>query len=112
MTTPTASPARGHAAVLALAALAVVGAALAFAFGARAEDRPTPRETDIRYLAVTGDGPTARAWYDGAPPNGTPVQEALDTFAQQGFRVSQVSQSLIVSSSEASRWTILLQRSR
>jgi len=112
MTTPHASPTRGRAALLAVVALAVVGAALALALGARAEDRPAPRETDIRYLAVTGDGPTARAWFDGAPPNGTPVQEALDTFAQQGFRVSQVTQSLIVSSSEASRWTILLQRSK
>ncbi|MGE0192706.1 MAG: hypothetical protein AB7T63_11785 [Planctomycetota bacterium] len=112
MTTPHASPTRGRAALVAVVTLALVGTALAFAFGARAEDRPPARETDIRYLAVTGDGPTARAWFDGAPPNGTPVQEALDTFAQQGFRVSQVTQSLIVSSNEASRWTILLQRSK
>ena len=110
--TPPHTTPRGHAALLAVGLLTLLGGLAVVAFSARAEDRPAPRETDVRYLAVSGDGPNARAWYDGAPPTGVPVQEALNTFATQGFRVAEVSQAFVVSSAEQARWTILLQRSR
>jgi hypothetical protein len=44
----------------------------------------------IVYLSVTGDGPNARAWFHGAPPAGTLVQEALDRFSADGYRVAEV----------------------
>lgn len=44
----------------------------------------------IVYISVTGDGPNARAWFHGAPPAGTLVQEALDRFSADGYRVAEV----------------------
>jgi hypothetical protein len=60
------------------------------------------------YVSVSGEGPNAKAWYDGAPPSGTPVQAALDRFTQDGFRyVGSVStgrggQPVVVTSAAAS----------
>jgi hypothetical protein len=48
------------------------------------------RSNHIVYLNVTGVGPNAKAWFHGAPPAGVQVQEALDRFAEQGYRVSAV----------------------
>jgi hypothetical protein len=63
-------------------AVAVLGAAaFAFARGAGA-DEPLNR---VAFLYVTGKGPQAKAWYDGAPPSGVLVQAALDTFTRQGY---------------------------
>lgn len=47
----------------------------------------------IVYLNITGEGATAKAWYKGAPPSGVLVQEALDYFSAQGYRVASVSPS-------------------
>lgn len=44
----------------------------------------------IVYISVTGDGPNARAWFTGAPPAGTLVQEALDRFSAEGYSVVEV----------------------
>lgn len=110
--TPMSRSARGRAALLALALLAVGGVAVALAWGARADDDAVPPRIELRYLAVNGDGPNARGWYDGAPPTGVPVQEALSTLAGQGFRVVEVSQNFLITPSEPARWTILLERSR
>jgi hypothetical protein len=48
------------------------------------------RTVALRYLSVSGDGPTAKVWFDGAPSAGMRVQEALDRFAKDGFRVAHV----------------------
>ena len=67
----------------------VVGLALFFALG-------TPSQAEegekghIVYLSITGDGPNARAWFTGAPPAGTLVQEALDRFSDEGYHVVEV----------------------
>ena len=42
------------------------------------------------FLHVRGQGPTATAWYKGAPPAGILVQEALDRFSGQGYRIVRV----------------------
>lgn len=111
-TTPTPSTSRGRAAVLLLVLLAAVGGAVVLTWGARADERAAPAQVDLRYLAVNGDGPNARGWYDGAPPTGVPVQEALTTFAKEGFRVVEISQSFLITPSDPARWTILLERTR
>jgi hypothetical protein len=75
----------------ALALLAV--AALGFlAANSRSLAEPDG-EPHIAFLNITGEGPTAKAWYRGAPPAGVPVQDALDTFSEQGYRVASVSPS-------------------
>jgi len=65
-----------------LAAVAVL--AIAWSRGADAE--PHAASHRIVYLYVSGRGAQAKAWYDGGPPSGVQVQQALDTFAGQGFR--------------------------
>ena len=63
--------------------------AVAFTFGrSTLADGAGPHR--IVAIYVTGHGPQARAWYDGAPPQGVPVQAALDTFAKDGFRTVSV----------------------
>ena len=65
-----------------LGALVVaVGAAFVAARPGRAEDPPY----ELRYISITGDGSTAKAWYEGAPPSGSKVQDALDKFTREGF---------------------------
>ena len=71
-----------------LGALVVaVGAAFAAARPGRAEDPPY----ELRYISITGDGSTAKAWYEGAPPSGSKVQDALDRFTREGFKLGTVS---------------------
>jgi hypothetical protein len=45
------------------------------------------------YLHVSGEGPQAKAWYDGGPPTGTLVQAALNHFSAQGYRFAAISSS-------------------
>ena len=71
-------------------AAAVAVAALAVGRGAAADDRPGKR---LVYLFVSGKGPQAKAWYDGAPPNGVQVQTALDKFSADGYRYVAISSS-------------------
>ncbi len=111
MTSPSRTASAGRVAPFVLAAV-TLGAALFLAWGARADDGAASKTVELRYISIIGDGPNARAWYNGAPPTGTAVQDALDTFAEQGFRVAEVTQSLITSATDASRWTILLERIR
>lgn len=47
-------------------------------------------DNHIIYLSVTGEGPNAKAWYDGAPPAGVAVQTALDHFSSLGYHVVEV----------------------
>ena len=75
-------------------ALGVLALVLAFLL---VFDRPSQAEDKgahhIVYLNITGEGPTAKAWYRGAPPAGVLLQEALDKFSAEGYRVSSVSPS-------------------
>ncbi len=45
---------------------------------------------ETKFLAVSGEGPTAKGWYEGAQPSGVPLQRALDKFSQDGFYVVKV----------------------
>jgi hypothetical protein len=74
-----------------VAAIAVVGV-VALALGRRASaDGPSDRR--VAFLYVTGRGPQAKAWYDGAPGSGVLVQQALDAFSKQGFHFAAISSS-------------------
>jgi hypothetical protein len=70
-----------------LVALALVLAG-AFALGWVAQ-RPASAEPapHAMYVSITGDGPNARAWYQGSSPVGVAVQEALTALTSQGYRV-------------------------
>jgi hypothetical protein len=75
-----------------VAGLAVLSSALAFGLVRAASAEPNPRAR-IVYLYVSGTGPQAKAWYDGAPPAGTAVQSALDRFTADGFHYVAISSS-------------------
>lgn len=95
-----------------IGALLFVGAGLFVSSMRTSTAAPPDVSVALRYLAVSGDGATARTWYDGAPPAGVPVQDALDFFAKDGFVVKEVTQRLAVAAGEASVWAILLERVR
>lgn len=65
---------------LLLCAVAAV-ALVALTRTSKAADEPYA----LRFIALSGEGSTTKAWFDGAPPTGTRVQEALDRFAKEGF---------------------------
>ncbi len=69
-------------------------------------------KVDIAYLYVTGEGSTAKAWYDGAPSPGVPVQDALNKFAKEGYLVSELRPDLRGTQEADSALVILLQRVR
>jgi hypothetical protein len=62
------------------------------------------------YVSITGEGPSAKAWYDGATPTGVPVQTALDHFSARGYRVSAVSEARERLEGEALVWLLVLER--
>lgn len=72
-----------------VALLVAAGTAFVLSTGAstQAEDAVTKHTV---YISVSGRGPTARGWYKGAPPAGVIVQDALDNFAEQGYRVVEL----------------------
>jgi len=80
--------------LLAAAAVAVTFSRSTLADGA------SPHRIAVIY--VTGHGPQAKAWYDGAPPQGIPVQAALDTYAKDGFHTVAVQNASFVGSSNPS----------
>jgi hypothetical protein len=47
----------------------------------------------LRFIALSGEGSATKAWFDGAPPTGTRVQEALDRFAKEGYRFAGIQSS-------------------
>jgi hypothetical protein len=77
--------------VLAVLAVVLVAASAAFVFGGRAQADASDRR--IVFLYVSGRGPQAKAWYDGAPPSGVLVQSALDTFTKQGLHFAALTSS-------------------
>lgn len=74
--------------------LAAVGLAATFGVGLL---EPTQADDDLPsavYVSVSGDGPTAKGWFAGAPPAGMLIQDALDHFSEKGYRVKSISPSL------------------
>jgi hypothetical protein len=100
-------PRASHAAFLwlAVAVLAVV------VLAGRQETTHADSEpkVDIAYLYVTNEGNAAKAWYDGAPSPGVPVQDALNTFAKQGYKVASMTENLRATV-DLTAYVILLQR--
>jgi hypothetical protein len=104
-------------------ASALVAAGVVALAGARRGEAEEPAY-ELRFLSLTGEGSTTKAWYEGAPPSGVKVQEALDRFAQQGFRLAgqapawRQGQVNVSSSSPSSTtvpdpaWILLLERGR
>lgn len=72
-----------------LLGVAALGIALLFVMGTPSQAEENEQHHTV-YLSITGDGPIARAWFTGAPPAGTLVQEALDRFSAEGYRVKEV----------------------
>ena len=76
----------------------------------------TPRDSEaadgpvqIAYIYVTGEGASAKAWYDGVPSPGVPVQSALDKYAKEGFRVARITDNLRSTADDVA-FTILLEK--
>jgi hypothetical protein len=67
-------------------AVAVVLVAALAAWVAQRPASAEPAQHTV-YVSITGDGPNAKAWYQGSSPVGAPVQDALSHFAAQGYRV-------------------------
>ena len=90
-----------------LVGLAMVVVALIVLTGRQQPSLAATPKVDIVYISVTEEGPSARAWFDGAPSPGVPVQDALNRFAKQGYQVAAVSEDL---RNEINSFVILLQR--
>ncbi len=90
------------------ACVAVAGLVLAFGEISDAEPTTAPH---LVYLSINGDGPSAKAWYDGSAPTGVPVQTALDTFSRQGYQLGEVSEARQRGDGETNFvWMIILER--
>ena len=96
-----------------LATAAVLGAVLALAISGLPG---TPRVSEasdgpigIAYIYVTGEGATAKAWFDGVPSPGVSVQSALDKFAKDGYRVARITDNLRSTADDVA-FTILLEK--
>ncbi len=66
-------------------------------------------EAHSLFLSITGEGPTAKAWYDEAPPAGVPIQDALDKFSAEGYRIVKVTEPH-GSTTGGFVWSILMER--
>lgn len=97
-----------HSAILLLVILVTAAATLVLGSRDAASEDP---KVETRYLSVTGDGPTARAWYDGSPPSGVQLQEALDKFNGEGFRVARITDPYVGTSGSVV-WGLLMERRR
>jgi hypothetical protein len=97
--------------------LALLGCLVATLFlsgvlGPARESQADPtQKVDIAYLYVTGEGATAKAWYDGVASAGIPVQDALDKFAKEGYEVARLTDNLR-SQEDNVAFAILLQRKK
>jgi hypothetical protein len=61
-------------------------------------------------IAVTGEGSTARGWYQGASPPGVNLQDALELFAEKGYRIVEVTMPHRAETTEGQIWYILLEK--
>lgn len=104
---PPVLPRASQSTFLWLALLALVAFVL---IDSRGVSHAAPEgKIDIVYLSVTSEGSTAKAWYDGGPSPGVPVQEALTKFADEGYKVAELSQD-VRGNEEGVAYVILLQR--
>ena len=107
---PHASSRFTLASLVALLGVAVVVLAVMVVAGRLPHTSAEPRaKADIAYLFVTGEGPSAKAWFKDAPSTGLPVQDALDRFAKEGYRTKLVADDLR-STADAVAFVILLER--
>jgi len=98
------------ASLVALLGVAVVVLAVMVLAGRPADSQAGPAaKVDIVYLFVTGEGPSAKAWFRDAPSTGMAVQDALDRFAKDGYRAKLVTDELR-STADAVAFVILLER--
>ena len=110
---PSATP-RGPRTTFLWLALVAIGVFVLVGGRATTEagDPKTPK-IDIAYVSVTGEGQIARAWYEGAPSPGVPVQDALDYFAKEGYRVVRLTDALRQTAKpDDGSFAILLERVR
>ncbi|MDJ0974044.1 MAG: hypothetical protein QNJ98_06255 [Planctomycetota bacterium] len=111
MRTPTST--RSFTAPLWLGLGALVAALLFVATGAGDATAEPTGPVETQYLSVTGEGPTAKAWYEGAQPSGIPLQRALSTFNKQGFHVVTVTEPHPAKAGNGEWvWAILMEKKR
>lgn len=97
---------------LGILGLVILAGGFSGALPASHADQGAPK-VDIAYVSVVGEGPIARAWYDGAPSPGVQVQDALDHFAEQGYLVVRTTDALRnANKPDDSSFAIILQRVR
>lgn len=100
------------ASLVALLGIAVVVLAVTVVVGTPSSSQAEPEsKIDIVYLFVTGEGPSAKAWFKDAPSTGLPVQDALDRFSKEGYHAKLITDELR-STADAVAFVILLERSR
>ncbi len=96
-----------------LAGAIVLGAVIALVItglpGSPRESTAADDPVQIAYIYVTGEGATAKAWYDGVPSPGVAVQSALDRYAKMGFRVARMTDNLRSTEDDVA-FTILLEK--
>jgi hypothetical protein len=71
---------------------------------------------DLRYLSITGEGSNAKAWFEGAAPGGAKVQEAIDRFAKEGYRLGSLAPAwrpgTVAQGQGSETYVLLLERKR
>ncbi len=96
--------------VTAILAIAVVVLAVVALGGNPSVSHAAEKGTvDIVYLFVTGEGPSAKAWFKDAPSTGMNIQDALDRFAKEGFHAKLITDELR-SAADAVAFVIILER--
>ncbi len=85
MTTPTHSTRVPAPLWLVLGALVALLAVSYIGSSSASADGDKPQNT--QFLSISGEGPTAKAWYEGAQPSGVPLQRALDKFNKEGYKI-------------------------
>ena len=107
---PHAAPRLTLPSLVGLLAVAVLVLAVMVVAGNPASTQAEPSaKVDIVYLFVTGEGPSAKAWFKDAPSTGLPVQDALDRFAKEGYHAKLITDELR-STADAVAFVILLER--
>jgi len=111
-TSPIEKGARRFGALRVLPLAVALFLALFLVLDSRRPGSAEPPETGnhIVYVSITGEGPSAKAWFDGATPTGVPVQTALDQFSAKGYRVAAVSEARERREGEVLVWLLMLQR--
>ena len=98
---------------LALLVAVLAGALVSlFVLPARSSDADD-KGRSIIHISVVGEGTQTKAYYEGAPPAGSPLQDALDKYASEGYSVSAIGDPYPDSRGSSGviyTWNILLER--